>query len=157
MRKIIFLITVCALFASCQKPTQIQIVNERWEEKTSNYGLVDYYGDTGRIRDVEFIYIEYGEMCDVWIIGYRYVSADDGAGYYDLVDDIMIRSVKANSVSDVIELENCSKVEVRYIYYAYDNYYLNSVKIATIKYELKKTEDFDNIKSGKINKLTIKD
>jgi len=157
MRRVIYLIIVCAGFLSCQKPTQIQITNSRADEKTTNFGFGDYYSDTGRIRDVERIYVEYGEMTDVWIYGYRSVNSDDIVRY-DLVDNIFIDRIKANSISNVIELENCDKVEISYFINAYNHYYLaNSEKVAVERIQFELVEVADNIKYGKINKITIKD
>jgi len=56
MRNIIFLVIGCALFASCQKPTYIQIINERANEKIFNYGLITYFSETGPIPNVRHEY-----------------------------------------------------------------------------------------------------
>ena len=156
MRNIIYLIIICASLASCDKPTQIQISNERADEKIYNYGLGDYYSDTGRIRNVEHIYIEYGEISDIWVRAYRNVSSDD-VKEYEMVDDIVIYKIEANSTSSVIEIEMCDRVEVRYFINAYNHYYRNADKIATEKRVFEKTDVFDNMKYGKVNKITIKD
>ena len=154
MRNIIFLIIVCVFFVSCDKPTQIQIVNNRADEKTTNFGIGDYYSDTGRIRNVEHIYVEYGEITDIWIGGFK-TNAETGVGY-DLVDEILIPKVAANSSSNLIEIENCNRVEISYFINAYNHYYRNSEKIATEKIKFEKVEVYDNIEYGEINKITIK-
>jgi len=154
MRNTIFLVIICSGFMSCDKPTQIQIVNDRADEKITNFGIGDYYSDTGRIRNVEHIYIEYGEITDIWIGGFK-TNAETGIGY-DLVDEIVVSKVAANSSSNVIEIENCTRVEISYFINAYNHYYRNSEKIATEKIKFEKGEVYDNIKYGETNKLTIK-
>jgi hypothetical protein len=156
MKNTILSIILCAGFMSCQKPTQIQIVNERADEKIYNYGLIDYYSDTGRIRNVEYQYVEYGEIIEILILGYRTVTIDENVTY-ETVDNLFVDRVKANDMSAIIELENCDKVEIRYFVNAYNNYYLNSAKIGTERIKFEKIIIQDKIKSGKVNKITIKD
>jgi len=154
MRSIIFLLIGCAFFTSCEKTTQIQILNNRVDEKIIYYGLGDYYSDTGRIRNVEHRYIEYGEMTDILVRMLKY--SYDEMQQYDIVDEIFIYKIAANSTSNVIEIKRCDKIEIIYTINGYNNYYLNSNKI-TERVLFDKVEFYDNIKYGKINKITIKD
>ena len=154
MRNIVFLIIVGAFFASCQNPTHIQIVNDRAVEKTLNYGLGDYYSDTGRIRNVEHIYLEYGEICDIQIVAYKYVTSGE-ASRYDVVEEIFLNRIEANSMSEVIEIASCDRVDVIYLTYAYDNYYLNSQKIDTKKVPFDQKVIKEDIKYGKMNRIII--
>jgi hypothetical protein len=142
----------CAVFASCQKPTHIQLINNRVEEKIFNYGLGDYYSDTGRIRNVEHRYVEYGEMTEVLIRAYSVKSEMS-----DLVDEVFIHKIAANSSSDAIEIKDCDEVEIIYLIYAYNHYYLDNERIGSERIKFDKIMVHDKIKYGKINRITIKD
>ena len=158
MRKIKYLLIISALFAACQKPepTEIQIFNERPNEKTFNFGITTYFGEKDPIYNVEHVRIEHGEMCDVLISCFKQVSSD-GITRFDWVDEIIIPQIAANSVSNPIEIERCDRVEILYRTYSYNRYYRNSVEVATERTVFDQTAVFDNIRNGRVNKLTIKD
>jgi len=156
MRNIIFLLIGCAFFASCEKPspTQIQIVNNRANEKVFNYGLITYFSETGPIHNVEHVRVEHGEMCDVVIYAYRRVTSDE-IDRYDLVDKVAVYQIAANSMSEIIEIDRCDRVEILYATYVYNHYYRNSTEIATERIAFDQVEFYDNIKYGKTNKINI--